>query len=81
MKFRTSYLVGLMATVLAVSSTAYFIDPAVAADAPRLKPPKSWGQTDRSVKLIINMAQRHPETLLEHSAKSPSRCQCQRLSK
>ena len=43
MKFRTSYLVGLMATVLAVSSTAYFIDPAVAADTPRLKPLKIMG--------------------------------------
>ncbi|BFL84709.1 FimV/HubP family polar landmark protein [Shewanella baltica] len=43
MKFRTSYLVGLIATVLAVSSTAYFIDPAVAADTPRLKPLKIMG--------------------------------------
>lgn len=43
MKFRTSYLVGLMATVLAVSSTAYFIDPAVAADTPKVKPLKIMG--------------------------------------
>ncbi|WP_037458988.1 FimV/HubP family polar landmark protein [Shewanella sp. HN-41] len=43
MKFRTSYLVGLMATVLAVSSTTYFIDPAVAADTPKVKPLKIMG--------------------------------------
>lgn len=43
MKFRTSYLVGLMASVLAVSSTTYFIYPAVAADAPQIKPLKIMG--------------------------------------
>ncbi|MGL6122059.1 MAG: FimV/HubP family polar landmark protein [Shewanella sp.] len=43
MKFRTSYLVGLIATILAVSSTAYFIDTAVAAETPRLKPLKIMG--------------------------------------
>ncbi|MGL5391459.1 MAG: FimV/HubP family polar landmark protein, partial [Shewanella sp.] len=43
MKFRTSYLVGLMASVLAVSSTTYFIYPAVAADAPKIKPLKIMG--------------------------------------
>ncbi|MFB2780862.1 FimV/HubP family polar landmark protein [Shewanella mangrovisoli] len=43
MKFRTSYLVGLMATVLAVSSTTSFIDPAIAADTPKIKPLKIMG--------------------------------------
>ncbi|MCL1091695.1 pilus assembly protein FimV [Shewanella profunda] len=43
MKFRTSHLVGLMAIVLAVSSTTYFIDPAVAADTPKVKPLKVMG--------------------------------------
>ncbi len=43
MTFRTSYLVGLMATVLAVSSITYFVDPAIAADTSRLKPLKIMG--------------------------------------
>ncbi|MGL4612314.1 MAG: FimV/HubP family polar landmark protein, partial [Shewanella sp.] len=43
MKFRTSYLVGLMVSVLAVSSTTYFVYPAVAADAPQIKPLKIMG--------------------------------------
>lgn len=43
MKFRTSYLLGLMATVLAVSSTTSFIDPAIAADTPKIKPLKIMG--------------------------------------
>ncbi|QYJ80018.1 FimV/HubP family polar landmark protein [Shewanella acanthi] len=43
MKFRTSYLVGLVASALAVSSTTYFIDPAVAADTPPVKPLKIMG--------------------------------------
>ena len=43
MKFRTSYLVGLMATVLAVFSTTSFIDPAIAADTPKIKPLKIMG--------------------------------------
>lgn len=43
MTFRTSYLVGLMATVLAVSSTTYFVHPAVAADTPNAKPLKIMG--------------------------------------
>ncbi|SIQ86560.1 pilus assembly protein FimV [Shewanella morhuae] len=43
MTFRTSYLVGLVATILAVSSITYFVDPAIAADTPRLKPLKIMG--------------------------------------
>lgn len=43
MNFRTSYLVGLITTVLTVSCVTYFVDPAIAADAPRVKPLKIMG--------------------------------------
>lgn len=43
MNFRTSYLVGLIASVFAVSCATYVIKPAFAADAPRVKPLKIMG--------------------------------------